>query len=88
MKNYICQIVSIISGEQMSIYNDEKGQGSSEYILLFGGIIIIAVAALVIYRSYFAGSSGLKASADINTVRNSVSTIPVNNSTPGPPSQP
>ncbi len=30
-----------------------NGQGAAEYILLFGGVIVIAIAALVIYNSYF-----------------------------------
>jgi uncharacterized protein (UPF0333 family) len=68
----------------MLFYTDDRGQGASEYLLLFGGIVVIAIAAIVIYRAYFASDSALKASADINTVRNSMNT-PVNNS-PNPPS--
>ena len=34
----------------MEILKDEGGQGAAEYILLFGGVIVIAVAALLIYR--------------------------------------
>ena len=37
----------------MDIMKDEGGQGAAEYILLFGGVIVIAVAALLIYRAYF-----------------------------------
>ena len=32
----------------MEIMKDEGGQGAAEYILLFGGVIVIAVAALLI----------------------------------------
>ena len=56
----------------MEILKDEGGQGAAEYILLFGGVIVIAVAALLIYRAYFTGSSGLNASADVNSVRGSI----------------
>ena len=56
----------------MKILQDECGQGAAEYILLFGGVIVIAVAALLIYNSYFKGSQSLKASQDISTVRKSV----------------
>ena len=35
------------------IMKDRGGQGGAEYILLFAAIIIIAVAALYIYSSYF-----------------------------------
>jgi hypothetical protein len=56
----------------MEILKDEGGQGAAEYILLFGGVIVIAVAALLIYRAYFSGQSGLNASQDITKVRASV----------------
>lgn len=32
---------------------DPRGQGSAEYLLLFGGVIVIAIMALFIYSSYF-----------------------------------
>jgi len=56
----------------MSFLKDEGGQGAAEYILLFGGVIVIAVAALLIYKAYFTGNSGLQASQDITNVRGSV----------------
>ena len=56
----------------MQILKDEGGQGAAEYILLFGGVIVIAVAALLIYNSYFKSSTGLNASQDITAVRTSV----------------
>jgi methylphosphotriester-DNA--protein-cysteine methyltransferase len=40
-------------------------------LLLFGGVIIIAVAALVIYGTYFDGNSTLTAVQDVQKVRNS-----------------
>ena len=30
----------------MNFLKDEAGQGAAEYILLFGGVIVIAIAAL------------------------------------------
>ncbi|ADZ08982.1 hypothetical protein Metbo_0731 [Methanobacterium lacus] len=56
----------------MDILKDEGGQGAAEYILLFGGVIVIAVAALIIYRAYFSQNSGLNASQDVNGVRSSI----------------
>jgi uncharacterized protein (UPF0333 family) len=53
----------------MTFLNDEKGQGAAEYILLFGGVIVIAIAALVVYKSYFSSNTGLNVSKDMNTVR-------------------
>ena len=56
----------------MNIINDEKGQGAAEYILLFGGVIVIAVAALIVYRTWFQSSGGLASSKDIASVRGSI----------------
>ncbi|MGB9200723.1 class III signal peptide-containing protein [Methanobacterium sp.] len=56
----------------MRIMKDEGGQGAAEYILLFGGVIVIAIAALLIYRAYFTANSATKACQDISTVRTSV----------------
>jgi uncharacterized protein (UPF0333 family) len=53
---------------------DEKGQGAAEYILLFGGVIVIAIAALIIYRSYFQNPRGITSDGDLETVRNSATT--------------
>ena len=55
----------------MSFLKDEGGQGAAEYILLFGGVIVIAVAALVIYKQYFSGTGDMTSSTDINNVRDS-----------------
>ncbi|MGF7117950.1 class III signal peptide-containing protein [Methanobacterium oryzae] len=52
----------------MKFLSDERGQGAAEYILLFGGVIVIAIAALVIYNSYFTNQS-FDTGEDINTVR-------------------
>jgi len=58
----------------MDIISDTSGQGAAEYILLFGGIIVVAVAALLIYFNYFnPGINPYRASNDINHVRSSVS---------------
>ena len=35
-----------------SLINENSGQGAAEYILLFGGVLVIALLALTIYRSY------------------------------------
>ncbi|MDI9623960.1 MAG: class III signal peptide-containing protein [Methanothermobacter sp.] len=56
----------------MRFLKDEKGQGAAEYILLFGGVIVIAIVALLIYKSYFT-QQNLSAGQDIQTVRTNVS---------------
>ena len=57
-----------------AISKDNRGQGAAEYILLFGGVIVIALAGLLIYRSYFSNNaSGLNATQDVSSIRNNVS---------------
>ena len=50
---------------------DEKGQGAAEYILLFGGVIVIAIAALIIYQNYFNGTPSFTTDGDLGYVRSS-----------------
>jgi len=59
-----------IGGRKMDIVKDEGGQGAAEYILLFGGVIVIAIIALYIYFTYFTQQS-FNSGEDINTVRES-----------------
>ena len=63
--------INLLEEKKMSFLKDECGQGAAEYILLFGGVIVIAVAALIIYRQYFEGQSDLSATEDIQKVRES-----------------
>ena len=59
--------------EIKNIENENNGQGAAEYVLLFGGVIVIAIAALWIYNSYFSsGQTSLNASSDVNEVRNAM----------------
>jgi len=55
----------------MNFLKDESGQGAAEYILLFGGVIVMAIAALIIYKSYFTGP-GINSSDDLLNTRASV----------------
>lgn len=71
-KKQINSCLIYIGGKNMDFLKDEGGQGAAEYILLFGGVIVIAVAALIIYRAYFSNSGGLSSSSDIQSVRGSV----------------
>jgi hypothetical protein len=57
----------------MGFLKDEGGQGAAEYILLFGGVIVIAIAALLIYYSYFKPSP-FNTANDIDKVRASAQT--------------
>ena len=59
----------------MGFIKDEAGQGAAEYILLFGGVIVVAIAALLIYRNYIrAGTNPFNTDSDINTVRTNSTT--------------
>ncbi len=39
----------------MNLLEDETAQGSAELVLLFGGIIVIALVAVISYQSYLKG---------------------------------
>ncbi|MCQ2970709.1 MAG: class III signal peptide-containing protein [archaeon] len=55
------------------LIEENSGQGAAEYILLFGGVLVIALLALTIYRSYMETSDvSLKAKDDIIDVRNTI----------------
>ncbi len=56
----------------MIFLDDESGQGAAEYILLFGAVIVIAIAALLIYRDYLRSTNPLNAADDVNIVRNNM----------------
>lgn len=56
----------------MDIVNDETAQGSAELILLFGGIIVIALVALIAYKNY---ESGLGKEINGTQLNNTTNTI-------------
>ena len=56
-----------------TLMRENSGQGAAEYILLFGGVLVIALLALTIYRTYMETSdTSLKAKDDIMDVRNTI----------------
>lgn len=61
----------MLGGKQMKFLKDERGQGAAEYILLFGGVIVIAIVALVIYSNYF-NEGPFFTTEDLNIVREEV----------------
>lgn len=56
----------------MAFIEDEGGQGVAEYILIFGGVIVIVLVAFLIYRNYIRAVSSLNATSDINKVRTTI----------------
>jgi len=59
--------------KNMNFLKDEAGQGAAEYILLFGGVIVIAIIALLIYKNYLQGTD-LNSSEDTTNLRDNVAT--------------
>ena len=58
----------------MQILKDEKAQGSAEYLLLFGGVIVIAVVAALFYKNYLTGLEN-ETSTDVQNVTNQLQNI-------------
>ena len=56
----------------INILKDEKGQGAAEYILLFGGVIIIALVAMNIYSNYFSEGQTFSAKDDAEQIRSNL----------------
>jgi hypothetical protein len=72
--------------ESMSFLKDEGGQGGAEYMLLLGGVIIVAIAAILIYKPYFDNMS-LTVAKDVGSVRgnltnNSTGKVPIGSKPP------
>lgn len=45
---------------------DDRGQASAEFILLFGGIIVVVLLTIYMYNNYIADLSGEVASKEVN----------------------
>lgn len=56
----------------MKIIRDEKAQGSAELILLFGGIIVIAIVAVVYYKNYIKGLGNEINSNDVKNLTKAI----------------
>lgn len=61
---------------KMGFIEDEAAQSSAEYLLIFGGIIVIVLIAIIVYRNYTAGlGKELVNGSEIHTVENSLQDI-------------
>lgn len=56
----------------MKILKDESAQVSAELILLFGGIIVIALVMLIAYRNYIAGIGNAINGTQLQNTTNSI----------------
>ena len=54
---------------------DNKGQASSEFILLFGGIIVVVLLAIHMYNSYMDDLTGEIASKEVNEFNRELNNI-------------
>lgn len=59
----------------MQILKDDKGQGSAELIMIFGGIIVIAIAAGIYYKNYLNGLGSEINNTDVKNVTNSLQNL-------------
>lgn len=56
----------------MKLLKDETAQVSAELILLFGGIIVIALVALISYQNYLKGLGNEINGTQLNNTTNSI----------------
>lgn len=54
---------------------DNKGQASSEFILLFGGIVVVVILAIYLYNNYMSDLSGEIASKEVNEFNNELKAL-------------
>ena len=58
-----------------SLINDETGQGSAELILIIGGIIVIILVVVSMYKSYLSDLGTEIGSNEMKTLNSSFSDI-------------
>ena len=54
---------------------DNKGQASAEFILLFGGIIVVVLLVIYMYNNYMDELSGQIASKEVNEFNSELTSI-------------
>ena len=54
---------------------DNKAQASAEFILLFGGIIVVVLLAIHMYNNYMNDLSGQIQSKEVNEFNNQLNTL-------------
>lgn len=54
---------------------DNKGQASAEFILLFGGIIVVVLLAVHMYNSYMKDLSGEIASKEVREFNSELNSL-------------
>ncbi len=59
----------------MGILKEEAAQGAAEYLLLFGGVIVIAIVAAVLYKNYVNGAGNAINSTDVQNINSKLSDL-------------
>lgn len=59
----------------MGILKEERGQGGAELLLIFGGIIVIAIAAGLYYKNYLDGLGQSINTTDVQNINTSLSSL-------------
>lgn len=54
---------------------DDSGQTSAEFILLFGGIMVVVLLVIYMYNNYISDLSGQIASKEVNEFNNQLSNL-------------
>ena len=54
---------------------DNKGQASAEFILLFGGIMVVVLLVIYMYNNYLGDLGGEIASKEVNDFNNELQLI-------------
>ncbi len=61
---------------EMGIVEDEAAQTSAEYVMILGGIIIIVLVAIIVYRNYVSGvGSEINNGSEMNSVNGNLTQI-------------
>ncbi len=54
---------------------DNKGQASAEFILLFGGIVVVVLLGIYMYNNYINDLSGEIASNEVNEFNSQLNSL-------------
>ena len=54
---------------------DEKGQASAEFILLFGGIMVVVLLAIYMYNNYIGDLGGEISSKEVKELNNELNNL-------------
>lgn len=59
----------------MRILKEENAQGAAEYILIFGGVIVIAIIAAIFYKNYLNGLGSETNKTEVQNINQSLNNL-------------